>query len=63
MVIPRTDNLFMVGASLDYFVRNWIYAGLGYSLAANDSNVVQSAAVPALDYLKQQVFVRLGVTY
>ena len=57
MVTGRTDNFVQVGATLDYFMRNWIYAGVGYSLISNSSNI------PAVEYLKQQMFVRLGLTY
>jgi hypothetical protein len=53
----RVDNFFQLGATLDYFVRNWVYLGVGYSLMDNRSNI------PINDYLKQQVFARLGVTY
>jgi hypothetical protein len=60
----RTDNFFQLGATLDYFVRNWMYAGVGYALLANDGRVtVTGPATPNVDYLKQQVFVRLGITY
>jgi len=57
MVTGREDNFVQVGASLDYFVRNWVYAGVGYSLLNNNSNI------PSVEYLKQQMFVRLGLTY
>lgn len=53
----RVDNLFQVGATLDYFMRNWAYLGVGYSLLDNDSNK------DIAKYVKQQVFARLGVTY
>jgi hypothetical protein len=53
----RVDNLFQVGASLDYFLRNWVYLGVGYSLLDNSSSIAVDS------YLKQQVFARLGVTY
>jgi hypothetical protein len=53
----RVDNMFQIGASLDYFLRNWAYLGVGYSLIDNHSNIATN------DYLKQQVFARLGVTY
>ena len=53
----RVDNLFQVGATLDYFLRNWAYLGVGYSLLDNSSNLT------ANNYLKQQVFARLGLTY
>jgi hypothetical protein len=57
MTTGRSDNFFQVGATLDYFVRNWVYAGVGYSLLTNGSNI------PTVEYLKQQMFVRLGLTY
>lgn len=60
--LERTDNFFQVGATLDYFVRNWIYAGLGYAVLVNRSNVVSTVPVD-VDYTKQQVFVRVGLTY
>ena len=53
----RTDDFVQVGATLDYFIRNWIYAGVGYSLISNSSNI------SSVEYLKQQMFVRLGLTY
>jgi hypothetical protein len=53
----RVDNFFQLGATLDYFLRNWAYLGVGYSLLDNRSNI------PINDYLKQQVFARLGITY
>jgi hypothetical protein len=68
----RTDNFFQVGATLDYFVRNWVYAGLGYALLLNDATLTASGMPPAgvvppgpdaANYTKQQVFVRFGLTY
>lgn len=64
----RTDNFWQVGATLDYFMRNWVYAGLGYSLLANQATITPSASAmvttaPDADYVKQQMFVRLGLTY
>src|SRR6185312_1111625 len=53
----RVDNYVQLGATLDYFLRNWVYLGVGYALIDNNSNL------SANDYLKQQVFARLGVTY
>ena len=35
----RVDNFFQVGASLDYFLRNWAYLGVGYALLDNRSNI------------------------
>ena len=64
-VTARTDNFFQVGATLDYFVRNWIYAGIGYALLVNhgDVTVIGVGPPPDVDYTKQQVFVLLGLTY
>jgi hypothetical protein len=53
----RTDNVFQVGAALDYFIRNWVYLGVGYSLLDNSSNIAVDS------YVKQLVLARLGVTY
>jgi Putative beta-barrel porin 2 len=53
----RVDNFFQVGASLDYFLRNWAYLGVGYAFLDNRSNI------PIDEYVKHQVFARLGVTY
>jgi hypothetical protein len=67
----RTDVTVLGGATLDYFVRSWIYAGVGYSLATDFSDFKLQGFDPAtmtttstpVDYVKQQVFARLGVTY
>jgi hypothetical protein len=61
----RIDNFFQVGASLDYFIRNWVYVGVAYSLLANDATLPGTSPLPeaSLNYVKQQMFVRLGVTY
>ena len=56
----RVDNFFQVGATLDYFLRNWAYLGVGYSLLDSRSS---PSSLSNNDYLKQQVFARLGVTY
>jgi len=53
----RTDDFIQAGATLDYFIRNWIYFGVGYSVLNNSSNIA------SVEYLKQQMFVRLGLTY
>jgi hypothetical protein len=64
----RADNIVNVGATLDYFIRNWIYAGVGYSLLANVSGYHLPPGPGAtmgdsVEYTKHQVFARLGVTY
>jgi hypothetical protein len=55
--VGRVDNFFQAGAALDYFLRNWVYLGVGYSLLDNSSSIAVDS------YVKQQVFARLGVTY
>jgi hypothetical protein len=57
----RIDNFLQLGASLDYFVRNWVYAGVAYAMLYN--NATGSATAYLNDYVKHQVFVRLGLTY
>jgi hypothetical protein len=66
----RSDNVVVAGLSLDYFIRTWIYAGLGYSFVANLSDYHLPTMVGMMvnngspvDYTKHQVFARLGVTY
>ena len=65
----RADHFVQLGATLDYFVRNWMYAGLGYALILNDADITPDPASPSpalpdsADYTKHQVFVRLGLTY
>jgi hypothetical protein len=57
MATGRTDDFFQGGVTLDYFMRNWAYVGVAYSVLSNSSNI------PTVEYLKQQMFVRVGVTY
>jgi hypothetical protein len=64
----RTDNTITVGATLDYFVRNWAYLGVGYSLLSNLSDYHLPAGPgggegASVEYTKNQVFARLGITY
>jgi hypothetical protein len=62
--VARTDNFFQVGAVLDYFLRNWAYAGIGYAMLVNRGSVTSlNPTVDDVDYAKHQVFVRLGITY
>jgi hypothetical protein len=53
----RVDNFVQGGVTLDYFMRSWVYLGVGYSLLDNSSSIAADS------YVKQQVFARLGVTY
>jgi len=59
----RTDNVFTAGVTLDYFVRAWAYAGVGYSFSAVFSDYTLPQGGLPVDYTKHQVFARLGVTY
>jgi hypothetical protein len=64
----RTDNTITAGATLDYFIRNWAYVGVGYSLLANLSDYhlppgPAGGAGESVEYTKNQVFARLGITY
>jgi hypothetical protein len=65
----RVDNTITGGVTLDYFVRAWIYGGVGYSLVANLSDyhlpdaMMNPDPTKPVDYTKNQVFARLGVTY
>ena len=63
----RTDNGFSAGLAADYYVKYWAYAGIGYNLVTNSSNAVfvdpTTGQSVSADYVKQQVFVRIGLTY
>jgi hypothetical protein len=59
----RTDNVVLVGVTLDYFLRNWAYLGAGYSMSGDFSDYTLPMSNAPVDYLKHQVFARLGVTY
>jgi len=63
----RVDNFGQIGFTLDYFLRNWAYFGVGYSFIANASTITQAPGsmgmVPPTDYTKHQMFVRAGISY
>jgi hypothetical protein len=59
----RTDNVVLAGATLDYFIRNWAYAGIGYAFVADFSDYRLPQSGLPVDYVKHQVFARLGLTY
>ncbi len=63
--ISRHDNYWQAGANLDYHIRDWTYAGVAYTLLSNGSDYEQQAAEDPgrVNYVKQLVFARLGVTY
>jgi hypothetical protein len=58
----RTDNVVTVGLTLDYFIHSWAYVGVGYSMTADLTDYRLQGNVP-VDYVKHQVFARLGITY
>jgi hypothetical protein len=60
-VVPRTDNIYQVGISLDYFLRNWAYVGVGYSLQGDSSDYSLNGV--SASYVKQLILARLGMTY
>jgi hypothetical protein len=62
---PRVDDFAQVGASLDYYLKEWAYAGVTYSLLLNRSDFSPAGGgmLGGLDYTKHQVFARLGFTY
>jgi hypothetical protein len=59
--LPRTDNFAQTGLTADFYIQEWLYAGAGYLLLFNRSDVDRS--VGGIDYTKQQIFVRLGFVY
>jgi len=62
--LSRVDDFFQVGATADVSIKAGFYAGVGYSLLANKSDFVATMAGQlSPQYVKHQVFGRLGVTY
>ena len=61
--LNRVDNFFQVGATADVALKGGFYLGVGYSLLINESDYVAMADGISPDYVKHQVFGRLGVTY
>jgi hypothetical protein len=61
----RHDNFWQVGANLDYHVRDWTYVGVSYSLMSNGSDYEPLAQEDPgrVNFVKQLVFARLGVSY
>jgi hypothetical protein len=57
----RVDNYLSAGASADYYLKAWAYLGVAYNVADNSSNA-QYGNLRA-EYVKHQVFGRLGITY
>jgi hypothetical protein len=65
--LDRQDNFAEVGLAADYFLQDWLYAGVGYLMLFNNSQfgAGASAAVRAtgVDYIKHQITFRLGVIF
>jgi hypothetical protein len=61
--LDRIDNFFQAGATADVALRGGFYLGVGYSLLVNESDYAPINGGPSPDYVKHQVFGRLGVTY
>lgn len=61
--LERTDDFFQAGAVADVNLRGGFYLGMGYSLFVNKSDYVPPAGGASPEYLKHQVFGRLGITY
>jgi hypothetical protein len=64
--IARHDNYFEGGVNLDYRMRAWTYVGLAYNVMINDSSYgprPNTADPGSVNYVKQLVFARLGITY
>ncbi len=61
----RSDQFLQAGLQVDYQVQKWFYAGVGYLLMKNttDFQTTGVTSMGGFNYVKQQVFARLGVTY
>ena len=62
-VLDRTDDFFQAGATVDVTLKGGFYLGVGYSLLVNQSDFEPPPPAASPEYLKHQVFGRLGVTY
>jgi hypothetical protein len=63
--VSRHDNYFEAGANLDYAMRAWTYVGVSYSIISNTSPYQPNAPNDPgrVNFVKQLVFARLGVSY
>ena len=59
----RNDNYVQVGATLDYHLKSWAFVGVSYALAYNQSDAPAVDFISGANYVKHQVFARVGVTY
>jgi hypothetical protein len=58
----RTDNYIVGGVSVDYMIRNFILAGVSYSLNLNRTQET-GPTTGGIDYTKHVLLLRLGVVY
>ncbi len=58
----RTDNYLMGGVAVDYMIRNFFVVGASYAIDLNRTNE-SSGAAGGVEYTKQTVLFRLGLTY
>jgi Putative beta-barrel porin 2 len=64
MPLDRQDHIVTGRATLDYYIQRWFYAGVGYTLTLNQSNIGSTGVVPlGTDYAKHQILGRIGFTY
>jgi len=59
--VERRDNIIGAGALMDFYIQQWFYAGVSYTLSLNDSNL--TAAEGAVDYTKHIILGRIGFVY
>jgi hypothetical protein len=63
VALNRVDHFYQVGATADASIKGGFYMGVGYNMMANDSDLMGPTPASNPDYLKHQVFGRLGITY
>lgn len=64
MPFDRRDHIVFGGAKLDFFIQKWFYAGIGYSVSFDESNLdMAQANVVGVDYTKHLILGRVGITY
>ncbi|MCA9669819.1 MAG: outer membrane beta-barrel protein [Myxococcales bacterium] len=61
-----TSNLLAIGAGFDWQIKDWVYIGIGYDLqvqALPDDFSSQQRVIGLLDYVRHQVFGKVGIAY
>ncbi len=62
----RVDNVIGGGLVVDYYVKPWLFTGVGYGISSQTSNSKENvtlAAAQGTEYVKQLIFARIGVAY